>query len=168
CDSTHVAAGATVGRISAPNWYENAITWRCASEKPVCDATSGPALNVTFLRQSAITPKATTGSSATMPTASVRHHPGSRAASVSAANIGIPYEYSSTLTSTVIAPAPGPCTLPGRNAVTNVTTEPCCSTARTMSANAAPDTASQRMRTGHVTSGPAKYQMANVTGRKPS
>ena len=65
CVSTQTAAGTTVGRISEPNWYANTITSRWTGEKPVCDATSGPAVIATFFRKSATTPHATTGSSAT-------------------------------------------------------------------------------------------------------
>ena len=64
CVSTHATAGTTVGRISAPNWYANAIASRCQATNPVCDATCGPIVIATFFRKSASTPHATNGISA--------------------------------------------------------------------------------------------------------
>ena len=55
-------------------------------------ATSGPAVIATFFRKSAMTPNVTNGTSAAMPIASSFQRACSRAASVSAANIGIPNE----------------------------------------------------------------------------
>ena len=70
------------------------LSARCLTRgtNPACEATSGPAVIATFFRKSATTPNTTNGSSATMPSARIAQRARWRAASVSAANIGMPNE----------------------------------------------------------------------------
>src|SRR5437899_1905676 len=95
--------------------------------------------------------------------ASVRGQRGSRAASTSAANSGIPNEYSNPSTSTVMW-ADVASASPGLSEVANVNVAAVCSTEVTRSGRPMFAMTARTHLTGHSSTGAPKYQTTNASG----